>query len=213
MFTAGLAGAFTVRFGGLSKMIRGSKFPRSSKRPFLPAFVLFATMLCLLGATVSAQARAADEDQVKAAFLLNFGKFVEWPASAFADQTEPFRICVSGATNVANALGVLTIGQKLNGRAISVLLIDHHQPLKQCHMLFIGNVVVKERKSLLAEAKGTSAFTVAEEKDFVDDGGMLGLVNTDNRISFEINQHLAEEAGLKISSRLLSLARIVRGKS
>lgn len=80
-------------------------------------------------------------------------------------------------------------------------------------MLFIGNVTMKERKALLAEAKGTSTFTVADEKDFVDNGGMLGLVNADNRISFEINQQVAEDAGLKISSRLLSLAKAVRGKS
>jgi hypothetical protein len=194
-------------------MIRDSQYLNSAKRPFPAARVLLATMLCLLGATASAQMGSADEDQVKAAFLLNFGRFVEWPARAFADQTEPFRICISGAADVANALGVLTIRQKLNGRDISVLLIDHHQPLKQCHMLFIGNVSVKEKRSLLAEAKGTSAFTVAEEKDFVDGGSMLGLVNADNRISFAINQQLAEEAGLKISSRLLSLAKIVRERS
>jgi hypothetical protein len=194
-------------------MIRDSKSPNSAKRAFSVAHVLLATMLCLLGATASAQTHTADENQVKAAFLLNFGRFVEWPATAFADQTGLFRICISGATDVADALGVLTIGQKLNGRAIAVMQIDHHQPLKQCHMLFIGNVPVKERKSLLAEVKGTSAFTVAEEKDFVNEGGMLGLVNTDNRISFEINQQIAEEAGLKISSRLLSLAKLVRGRS
>ena len=193
-------------------MIRTFRSHQSGTRVFCVARVLLATMLCLLGATASAQTRSADENQVKAAFLLNFGKFVEWPATAFADPTGLFRICVSGATDVANALGVLTIGQKLNGRAISVMLIDHHQPLKQCHMLFIGNVPVKERKSLLAEAKGTNAFTVAEEKDLVDDGSMLNLVNTDNRLSFEINQQLAEEAGLKISSRLLSLAKVVRGR-
>jgi hypothetical protein len=194
-------------------MIRDSNSPNSAKRSFSAARVLLATMLCLLGATSSAQTRSADEDQVKAAFLLNFGRFVEWPAKAFADQTEPFRICISGATAVANALGVLTISQKLNSRAIAVMLIDHHQPVKQCHMLFIGNVSVKDRKSLLAEATGTSAFTVAEEKDFVDGGSMLALVTTDNRISFAINQQLAEEAGLKISSRLLSLAKLVRGRS
>jgi hypothetical protein len=194
-------------------MIRDSKSPNSAKRSFSAARVLLATMLCLLGATASAQTSSADEDQVKAAFLLNFGRFVEWPARAFADQSEPFRICISGATAVANALGVLTISQKLNGHAVSVMLIDHHQPLKQCHMLFIGNVAAKEKKSLLAEAKGTSTFTVAEEKDFVNDGGMLGLVNKDNRISFEINQQLAEDAGLKISSRLLSLAKVVHGRS
>jgi len=114
---------------------------------------------------------------------------------------------------VANALGVLTIGQKLHGRGIAVHLIDHHQPLKQCHMLFIGNVTAKERKTLLAEARGISIFTVADEKDFIDNGGMLGLVNADNRISFEINQQVAEDAGLKISSRLLSLAKVVRGRS
>jgi hypothetical protein len=195
-------------------MIRDSKSPNSAKRSFSAARVLLVTMLCLLGATSSAQTHLADEDQVKAAFLLNFGRFVEWPAKAFADQTGPFRICISGATAVANALGVLTISQKLNGHAVSVMLIDHHQPLKQCHMLFIGNVAAKERKSLLAEAKGTSIFTVAEEKDFVNDGGsMLALVTTDNRISFAINQQLAEDAGLKISSRLLSLAKLVRGRS
>jgi hypothetical protein len=194
-------------------MIRDSKSPNSAKRSFSAARVLLVTMLCLLGATSSAQTHSADEDQVKAAFLLNFGRFVEWPAKAFADQTEPFRICISGATAVANALGVLTISQKLNGHAVAVMLIDHHQPLKQCHMLFIGNMTTKERKSLLAEAKGTSTFTVAEEKDFVDGGSMLALVTTDNRISFAINQQLAEEAGLKISSRLLSLAKLVRGRS
>ena len=194
-------------------MNRDSKSPNSAKRSFSAARVLLATMLCLLGATSSAQTSSADEDQVKAAFLLNFGRFVEWPAKAFADQTEPFRICISGATAVANALGVLTISQKLNGHAVSVMLIDHHQPLKQCHMLFIGNVAAKERKSLLAEAKGASTFTVAEEKDFVDGGSMLALVTTDNRISFAINQQLAEDAGLKISSRLLSLAKVVHGRS
>ena len=194
-------------------MIRDSKSSNTTKRPFSAAPILLAIMLCLLGEKALAQTRSADEDQVKAAFLLNFGRFVEWPATAFADQTEPFRICISGATDVANALGVLTIGQKLHGRDIAVHLIDHHQPVKQCHILFIGNVTAKERKNLLAETKGTSTFTVADEKDFILNGGMLGLVNTDNRISFEINQQLAEDAGLKISSRLLSLARVVRGKS
>jgi len=194
-------------------MIRASKSLTAAKRPFSAAPLLLATMLCLLGGTASAQTRSADEDQLNAAFLLNFGRFVEWPATAFADQTEPFRICISGATDVANALGVLTIGQKLHGRGIAVHLIDHHQPLKQCHMLFIGNVTAKERKTLLAEARGISIFTVADEKDFIDNGGMLGLVNADNRISFEINQQVAEDAGLKISSRLLSLAKVVRGKS
>jgi hypothetical protein len=80
-------------------------------------------------------------------------------------------------------------------------------------MLFIGTASTRDRKTLLAEAKGTSIFTVGDEKDFIVNGGMLGLVNADNRISFEINQQLAEDAGLKISSRLLSLARVVRGKS
>jgi hypothetical protein len=194
-------------------MIRGRKSKNSAKRVFPAAGVLLAMMLCLLGPTASSQAPSADEDQVKAAFLLNFGRFVEWPAKAFADQTEPFRICVSGATDVANALGVLTIGQKLHGRGISIHLIDHHQPLKQCHMLFIGNVTAKDSKALLAEAKGTYVFTVTNEKNFLDNGSMVGLVNTDNRISFEINQQLAEDAGLKISSRLLSLAKVVRGRS
>lgn len=194
-------------------MIRRSKSSGAAKRPFPAAPILLATMLCLLGAAASAQAPSADENQVKAAFLLNFGRFVEWPPTAFADQTERFRICISGATDVANALGVLTVGQQLHGRGIAVHLIDHHQPLKQCHILFIGNVTTRERKTLLAEAKGTFTFTVADEKDFIDNGGMLGLVNADNRISFEINQQVAEDAGLKISSRLLSLARVVRGKS
>jgi hypothetical protein len=194
-------------------MIGDRKSPNSAKRAFPAAGVLLAAMLCLLGDTAPAQASSADEDQVKAAFLLNFGKFVEWPATAFASQAEPFRICITGAKDVANALGILVIGQKLNGREIAVMLIDHHQPVKQCHMLFIGNVGAKKRTSLLGETKGTSTFTVADEKDFVDNGGMLGLVNADNRISFEINQQLAEDAGLKISSRLLSLARVVRGKS
>jgi hypothetical protein len=194
-------------------MIRGRKSPNSAQRVFPAAGLLLAAMLCLLGATAPAQASSADEDQVKAAFLLNFGKFVEWPATAFASQAEPFRICITGAKDVANALGVLAIGQKLNGREISVLLIEHHQPVKQCHMLFIGNVTAKDSKALLAAAKGTCVFTVTNEKDFRDNGSMVGLVNTDNRISFEINQQLAEDAGLKVSSRLLSLAKVVRGRS
>jgi hypothetical protein len=79
-------------------------------------------------------------------------------------------------------------------------------------MLFIGNVAAKDSKGLLAEAKGTCVFTVTNEKDFLNNGSMVGLVNTD-RISFEINQQLAEDAGLKVSSRLLSLAKVVRRKS
>src|SRR5436305_8289570 len=124
-------------------MIQSRESQHSAKRVCPAAGILLAMTLCLLGATAPAQSPSADEDEVKAAFLLNFGRFVEWPAKAFADQTEPFRICVAGATDVANALGVLTIGQKLHGRGISVHLIDHHQSLKQCHMLFIGNVTAK----------------------------------------------------------------------
>jgi hypothetical protein len=194
-------------------MVPDRKSANAAKRVFPAAGIWLAIGLCLLGVTLSAQTPPADEDQVKAAFLLNFGRFVEWPTTAFTDQAEPFRICVSGATDVANALGVLTIGQKLHGRVIAVHLIDHRQPLKQCHMLFIGNVAAKDSKGLLAEAKGTCVFTVTNEKDFLNNGSMVGLVNTDNRISFEINQQLAEDAGLKVSSRLLSLAKVVRGKS
>lgn len=148
------------------------------------------------------------EYQVKAAFLLNFTKFVEWPASAFADPSAPMTICVLGEDPFGPALDRLIAGDTVDGRRLSVLRLKRREvPPKGCQVLFISASEKAELKNLPAIEPGV--LTVGEGTNFVRDGGMIGFILENRRVRFDINQTVAESAGLKVSSKLLSVARRV----
>jgi YfiR/HmsC-like len=170
----------------------------------------FICLLVPLGLMVPICASAADERleyQVKAAFLLNFTKFIEWPASAFDTSDSPIVICILGDDPFGNTLDQIVAGEVVAGRKISVQRIKRPPPLKSCQVLFVGRLEKEVLKSL--PDVGPGVLTIGEGENFVHDGGMIAFVVENRRVRFGINETAAESAGLKLSSKLLSVAKSV----
>lgn len=147
------------------------------------------------------------EYQVKAAFLLNFTKFTEWPSSAFANASSPIAICVLGEDPFGNALNQIVAGEVVNDRKVVVQKAKVAPPSKACQVVFFGASEKDTRRIL--PGLGPGVLTVGEGEGFVHDGGMIAFVLENRRVRFEINQSAAENAGLKLSSKLLSVAKAV----
>jgi YfiR/HmsC-like len=145
------------------------------------------------------------EYRVKAAFLLNFVKFTEWPRSAFARTDSPIAICVFGDDPFGTALDEVTAGETVSNRRV-VIQRPKRVPLpKSCKVLFFGRSEREAGKVL--SSVGPGVLTVGEGDGFVRDGGMITFVIEGRRVRFDINVAAAEGAGLKLSSKLLSVAR------
>jgi len=154
---------------------------------------------------VTSTGQAASEYDVKALFLLNFARFVEWPALSPAEAKEPFSICIVGDDPFRDTLDHLVQDEKINGRQIVVRRVS--RPEDSCQVLFVS---ASERNVLrtLSQA-GRGVLTVGEAVGFLSDGGMIGFVLDDRRVRFDINLKAATSASISISSRLLSVARMV----
>jgi len=166
---------------------------------------LLAILLFLVGLSRAEQGPL--EYQVKAAFLLNFVKFVEWPRTAFTASDAPISICILGDDSVANALSQMVAGEVVTGRKLAVEKVKRAALPKTCQALFI-NKSEKDVPGSLAAFK-TGVLTVGEEESFLREGGMIAFVIENRRVRFDINQGAAQNAGLKLSSKLLSVARSV----
>jgi hypothetical protein len=176
------------------------------KRRFIECTRHAAILICLIQAAGVLPAQEPLEYQVKAAFLLNFTKFIEWPATAFRNADAPIAICVLGDNPFGRALDQIVRDEMVNGRPVSVAYIREATPPQSCQVLF-SNGPAKDIKTL--SDSGPGVLTVGEGPAFLRDGGMIAFVIENNRVRFEINQAAAERAGLKLSSKLLSVAKSV----
>ena len=147
------------------------------------------------------------EYQVKAAFLLNFTKFVEWPASAFRQSDSPVSICILGVDPFGTVLDQMVLGELVNGRRVVAQRIKSVPPPQVCQALFVSRL--EKDLGKLLPGLGPGVLTVGEGESFIRDGGMIAFVIENRRVRFEINQAVAENAGLKLSSKLLSVAKQV----
>ena len=170
------------------------------------------TLILLAGAALQlrAQAPAFDEYQVKAAFLYNFAKFVEWPPGTFANSNEPIGICVVGQNPFGSALDDMVRGKKIGDRAFAVRRLPDTQQASKCQILFIGAAEWKRTPALLEALKGAGILTVGETDDFTALGGVIGFRLEGTRVRIQIALETAERTRLRISSKLLSLAEIVK---
>ena len=163
----------------------------------LPATVALA--LAVLSAPAVAQVTPL-EYQVKAAYLYNFVKFVEWPPGAV---TGPLTICTATPTPFAGALEDIVRGEAVAGHPISTRIVE--APLPACHVLFVPRGA--PAGEFLRSVRNSPVLTVGESNDFIGQGGIINFVLDAGMIRFEIDQGAARRAGLQISSRLLRLAR------
>ena len=156
---------------------------------------------------------SVSEYQIKAAFLYNFVKFIEWPASAFKGTHSDLYLCVLGDDPFGTALDRTISGKIVNGRTLAVKRSGRLQDLKDCHLMFLSSSERDRLTKILDVLAGSSVLTVGDTDQFALLGGMINLYVEESKVRFEINPHAAERSGLKISSKLLKLAKIVPGTS
>ena len=165
------------------------------------------SLVFLLGAVLAMRAQMADEYALKAAFLYNFAKFVEWPAQTFRTPREPFDICVLGQNPFGSALDDIVRGKTVGERSMEVRQIGAVQEARQCQILFVSSSERKRLSALFDALKGASVLTVGEMDGFAASGGVVNFKPDGERLRLEIDQEAAGRAGLRISSKLLSLAQ------
>jgi len=175
---------------------------RLGAKPFLGLSLVWL----LTGGGGRTQEFQPSEYQLKAAYLFNFAKFVEWPPEAFAETNSPIVIGILGenpfGTDLDRTIGNRTVGN----RSLAVREIRSLPEATNCHLLFISRSEKQHLPETLQGLRGGSVLTVGETERFTEAGGMIQFVPRGNKIRFLINDEAARNVGLKISSKLLSLA-------
>lgn len=176
-------------------------------RPSLQTVFLATLLSVVLCGDASAQ--RPTEQQIKAAVVLKFGRFVEWPAGTFADSTSPMTIAVLGRDAIGQSLDKMVAKLTGNVRPVQVVRVERLEDLPTCHVLFISTSENRRLARILEALGDRSVLTVGDMEWFARGGGMIRLRFENERMRMRVNLQAAQEAGLKISSRLLHLAEIV----
>ncbi len=170
--------------------------------------VIVACIILLAGPPLASQ-DAAVEYQVKAAFLYNFAKFVEWPNQVFPSRESALTICLVGDP-FQGAVERTIQGELWNGRPLAVRRIDSASDVRGCHVVYVSRAAAQKNMEILMAAASAPILTVGETDDFIRAGGIIRFTEAGRRIRFEINPDAADRVSLRVSSRLLRLADIVR---
>ena len=192
--------------------------------------VIFILLMELfIAPAMAADSKQNREQQIKAAFLYNFIKFIDWPEEKMADSNEPITIGIIGSEGFMNAFEPAK-HKKIKDRNISLKYFTRFEKLgksektddpqwnqkikklKSCHVLFIctcDTVHIKHSAKIIKALKDSPVLTVGEMDDFLESGGIINFLLEDKKVRFEINNTAAKQAKLKISSKLLRLARRV----
>jgi hypothetical protein len=161
--------------------------------------------LILLAASAGGQ--TLDEYQVKAAFLVKFASFVEWPPAAFKGPADPLTICVMGRSPFGHQIESLVEGKFVDGRAFALRTVADARDAIACHILFISSSEHLRFRSILDTLKSTSVLPVGDTNDFIAEGGVINLRRENGKVRIEIDARAAKAKNLRISSRLLDLAQ------
>jgi hypothetical protein len=176
-----------------------------------PGFVRWGWMGILLlvsSLKLSAQTAISLENQVKATFLFNFARFVDWPAKAFSDADAPFIIGVLGEDPFGSYLDETVRGERVNGHPLTVQRYRRVNEIKACQVLFISRSEADRLEQILASLRGRSILTVGDTDDFAARGGMIRLAPEKNKVRMRVNLNAVKAATLTISSKLLRVAEI-----
>jgi hypothetical protein len=148
--------------------------------------------------------------EVKTAFLFNFAKFIEWPPSSFASPQSPFTICVLGPDPFGNILDDTLQGKTVGDRAFTVQRLKDKADLRHCHMVFVTLSESARLAEIVESVRGAHVLLAGESNGFAASGGTIEFTLEDNHVHFTINTDAANRSGLRFSSKLLALAKIVR---
>ena len=168
------------------------------------------TLLALsLSGMVPAWGQTPKEYQIKAAFLFNFAQFVEWPSAAFADASAPISIGVLGDDPFGPVLDQTVQGETINHRKLIIQRSQRVEDLKGCHLVFISKSEKSRLTDIFDSLGSASILTVSETENFARRGGIINFYLDGNKVRFEINADAAQRKGIKISSQLLKLGKVI----
>jgi hypothetical protein len=170
---------------------------------------MFLLCLVLCSVTGAATAQSASEYQVKAAFLFNFAKFVEWPADAFSAADAPLQVCVLGQDPFGGDFEQMIEDKMVNGHRLEIAHPEGVPQARACQVLFIASSERQKVREILRALTGVSVLTVGDMPGFAQMGGVINFVLDANRVRFEINVKAAERGRLKLSARLLTVAKLI----
>lgn len=183
----------------------GSSF-RCFAQLLLRSTVLLFLLACFGSfASVNVTAQGPDEYRVKAAFILNFARFVEWPADAYSE-SGILVVGIVGDNPFGGSLDQLN-GNTVNGRRISIRRFKAGDYLRGCQILFVGSSERNRLSKILDSVKGGTVLTIGELPQFNQAGGVIKFVIDDYKVRFEINGGAASHARLRVSSKLLALSK------
>ncbi len=168
-----------------------------------------ALSFLLASLSLPAQNQVAPEYRAKANYLANFPSFVEWPQGAWSQEKTSFLVCVFGEFSFGTSLAEITRGTTVHDRRIEIRWIRKPQELAACQVLFVSRSEQKSYTQALDAVRGQTVLTVGETPGFLEAGGILSFSGQQGTIQFDVNLEAANKAHLKISSRLLALARHV----
>lgn len=172
--------------------------------PFSGLVALYAFILL----TATAVAMQDIEHQVKAALMYNFAKFVVWPESAFSSEDEPLTLCVVGNHSLAKVVEKSIVGRTAQGRTIRLESFDD-DPSSVCRIVFVDASQDAQVAHIVQKLHSRPVLSIGESAAFAASGGMIRLVTQRGKIRFDVNARSAGQAGIRLRSQLLSLARNV----
>ena len=170
-----------------------------------------ALVFALLAFGVRAQAQVpADEAQIKAAFVYNFLKFVDWPEAAAHRADEPVVVAIVGEGTTAEAVATFLAARHVGDRPIVIRRLLWDQSLAGVNAVFVSEGDPKKLRRLLDAAATAAVLSIGESPNFASRGGVIGLLVEERRVRFDIDTDAADAAGLHVSSKLLALCRVIR---
>jgi hypothetical protein len=175
-------------------------------------FLFLALALCSAESASGGGDAAPSEPQMKAAFLLNFPKYVEWPTDSLPAPGSPIVFAIFGDADVANEFAAMINGRSIDGHPIELVRNPSPKECLECQILFIGSDAARKTAEIVKQLKCASVLTVGESEQFMNEGGMINLARRERRIVLEVNLEATRQTELKISSKLMALATVKGGR-
>ena len=185
-----------------------SGFPRILRWKLMPGLLL-SVSLGVAPATASG-AETPSAGQVKAAMVYSIAKFVDWPADTFADANAPFTICVMGKGPLVAGIESLK-GQNVKNRKVLIRQVTKTEEAEGCQILLIGDSARRQVPEMMNRLGKQSTMTISDLPNFAENGGVVGFVEDEGKVRFEINLGAAQHSRIHISAQLLRLAKKILG--
>jgi hypothetical protein len=177
-------------------------------RRLQPWLAVLAACACLPSSPEVARSEELTEYEIKAGFLYNFTKFVEWPSEVFHDASAPIVLGIVGANPFGTLLTDAAAGKTVNGRAVLIKHFREDEDLQSCQIAFVSSLEKKRAAQILEKLGRANVLTVGEGDTFIAAGGMIAFVVEGNKVRLVMNLEAASEARLKISAKVIAVARL-----